>query len=202
MFDGVLSWLFDAAKYVFAEKNVPGRGEGRLWGGFPNYNIYETKDGKYITVGSLETKFEKKLLKKLGMDDLAAEEEGITSSRLKASDQALHDFFRDTFLTRTRDEWMKELEELNVCVGPVNTLEEALSHPQAISRKMVVDVDHPSVGVIKQIGSALKLSDVSIDPNRNPAPRLGQHTREVLKRLGYDEGQIDDLVKRKIARET
>jgi len=48
--------------------------------------------------------------KKLGMDDLAAEEEGITSSRLQASDQALHDFFRDTFLTRTRDEWMKELE--------------------------------------------------------------------------------------------
>lgn len=196
MFDGMLSWLFDAAKYVFAEESVPRRGEGRLWGGFPNYNTYETRDGKYITVGSLETKFKKTLLEKLGMEDLAAQEDGITSSRLKNSDQALHDSFQDIFLTRTRDEWMEELEGLNICVGPVNTLEEALSHPQAISRKMVVDVDHPSVGAIRQIGSALKLSDVPIDPNRNPAPLLGQHTREVLARLGYDEEQIDDFVSR------
>ncbi|MCK4819989.1 CoA transferase, partial [bacterium] len=79
MFDGIMSWMFDATRYVFAGEEVPAKGLGRLWGGFPNYNLYETKDGKYITVGSLETKFKRILLKKLGRDDLAGEEDGLTS---------------------------------------------------------------------------------------------------------------------------
>jgi crotonobetainyl-CoA:carnitine CoA-transferase CaiB-like acyl-CoA transferase len=201
MFDGIISWMFDAARYAFAGETVPGKGEGRLWGGLPNYNLFETKDGKYITVGSLEIKFKKTLLNKLGRDDNIEEENGPTSLEPKKSDGALHSLLQNTFLTKTRDEWMEELGELNICIAPVNSVEEALSHPQIIFREMVKEVNHPSVGRIKQTGTPLKFSDISNGINRLPAPLLGEHTREILGRLGYDESEIDDLVKTKIIRD-
>ena len=200
MLDGVISWLFDAARYLFAGEKVPGRGEGRLWGGFPNYNLYETKDGKFIAVGSLETKFKNLLLRKLGRDDLVEDGGGITSAELKECDRELESFLRQSFLTRTRDEWMEELRELNICVGPVNTLEEAVSHPQAVFREMILNINHPFAGEIKQIGSPLKFSDFSPNVNRLPAPRLGEHTREILESFGYKSKEIDDLIMRNIVR--
>ena len=201
MFDGVISWMFDAARYAFAGESVPEKGEGRLCGGFPNYNLYETKDGRYVAVGSLETKFKNALLKKLGREDLIEQGVGATSTEFKESDGKLHAFLCETFLSKTREEWMDELGELNICVSPVNTMEEALSHPQALFREMVLEVNHPSAGKIRQIGSALKFSDISLDANRFPAPRQGEHTKEILGRLGYSNGRINALVKRKIVRE-
>lgn len=201
MFDGVIAWLFDAARYHFAENEVPGRGKGRLWGGLPNYNLYETRDGKHITVGSLEGKFKRALLKKLGRDDLDEDAGEATSAGPKESDGELHNFLKDMFLTRTRDEWMEELGELNICVGPVNSLEEALSHPQTLTRGMVLDVDHPTAGRIKQMGSPLKFSDISTDMNRLPPPGFGEHTRELLGQLGYSESEIHELVKLNVVRE-
>ena len=201
MFDGVISWMFDALKYAFAGESVPERGEGRLCGGFPNYNLYETKDGKYVAVGSLETKFKNALLKKLGREDLIEQGAGATSTEFKESDRELHAMLRETFLTKTRDEWIEELGELNICVSPVNTMEEALTHPQVLFRKMALEVNHPSAGKIKQIGSALKFSDIPLDANRLPAPRQGEHTREILGRLGYPESGINELMKKKIVRE-
>jgi crotonobetainyl-CoA:carnitine CoA-transferase CaiB-like acyl-CoA transferase len=201
MFDGVMSWMFDAARYSFAGEGVPKRGEGRLWGGLPNYNLYETRDEKFIAVGSLESKFKKILLKKLGRDDLAEEEDEITSTKVTKTDEELHVLMKDMFLAKTRDEWMKEFEELNICVGPVNSLEEALSHPQAVFREMVLEVEHPSAGRIKQIGSALKFSYSHLDANRLPAPRQGEHTREILGELGYSEKSINDLILKNIVQE-
>ena len=201
MFDGFMSWMFDAARYSFAGETVPERGGGRLWGGLSNYNVYETKDGKFITIGSLESKFKRILLKKLCRDDLAGEKAETTSSKIKQTDNELHSLMREIFLTKTRNEWIKEFDELNICVGPVNSVEEALSHPQTAFRKMVMEVDHPSAGRIKQMGSPLKFSDISLDVNRLPAPRQGEHTREILGGLGYSESSINKLIKKNIVRE-
>lgn len=201
MFDGVMSWMFDAARYSFAGETIPKRDKGRLWGGLPNYNLYETKDGKFLAVGSLESKFKRILLNKLGRDDCAGEEAETTSSEITQTDEELHTFIRKIFLTKTRNEWIKEFDELNICVGPVNSLEEALSHPQTVFREMVIKVDHPSAGRIKQMGSPLKFSDIPLDVNRLPAPRQGEHTREILCGLGYSESRINELIKENIVRE-
>ena len=198
MFDGVMSWMFDAARYIFAGESSPQRGEGRLYGGFPNYNIYETKDGKYLTVGSLEAKFKNALLKKLGREDLIQKDGETTSSKLTNADKKLQTFFKEIFLTRTRDEWINELGSLNICIGPVNTLKEALADPQTAARNLVVETDHPAVGRIRQIGSAIKASHMPPDVNRLPAPQLGEHTKEILQRLRYGKDRIDTLISKKI----
>ena len=101
MYDGVFSWLFDAARYAFTGTGVPERGAGRLWGGFPNYDTYQTKDGGYIAVGALETKFKRLLLKKLGREDLAGPSSQTTSTQNQASDVEMRAFLRETFLQKT-----------------------------------------------------------------------------------------------------
>ena len=93
---------------------------------------------------------------------------------------------------------MEELGDLNICVGPVNTIEEALTHPQTNSRNMVVDVEHPSAGLIKQIGTPLKFSDLSVEVDRLPAPELGQHTKEFLVSMGLEKEKVSDLMNRNI----
>jgi len=194
MFDCAMGLIFDAARYHFAGAEVPARGSGRLWGGFPNYAIYETKDGKYITIGSLESKFKRILLKKFHRENLLDGENGATSTQPASSDVELHHFFRKTFLSKTRDEWIREFSEDNICIGPVNSVEEALIHPAAIYRKMIMDLVHPSAGKYKQIGTPLKSTRILANPDRLPAPRLGEHTRELLAELGCSKGEIDSLI--------
>jgi crotonobetainyl-CoA:carnitine CoA-transferase CaiB-like acyl-CoA transferase len=197
MYDSMISWMFDAAGYVFAGAEVPERGDGRLWGGFPNYNIYETKDGKFISVGALEAKFKRSLLERLGWDKFE-EDVGTTISQKTSYDEDLQKFLNQVFLSRTRDEWVEELKELNACIGPVNSVEEALTHPATKFRRMVSEIEDPMIGKYRQLGSALKSSVELTNPNRLLAPMHGQHTRELLTELGYSEEEVNELKKSQI----
>ena len=199
MFDGLLTWMFDAVSYVFAQRNVPGKGRGRLRGLLPNYNVYQTKDRKFIAVGSIETKFKRKLLEKLGWAG-TDETEDSTTSQPTAYDDELYAFLKGTFRNKTLNEWMDELGELNVCISPVLSVEEALSHPATISRDMIVMGNHAKIGEYRQMGSALKSSIKLADTTRLPAPGHGQDTRAILSELGYTEEQIDSLIQAQIVR--
>ncbi|MDO8688441.1 MAG: CaiB/BaiF CoA-transferase family protein, partial [Dehalococcoidia bacterium] len=187
MLDSVMSWLFDSAQYQFAQGRTPGKSGGRLWGGIANYGVYETKDGKYITLGSLEPKFKEALLTQLGAVELI-------KGQGDAHNEELAEFLRRTFVTRTQAEWVQELEPLNLCFTPVNTIGEALSHPQVVARRMVIEMDDPQAGHTKGVGDPLKVSDPPVEPG--PAPLLGQHTREVLAGLGYSDGEIAEMKRR------
>ncbi len=187
MLDSVMSWLFDSAQYQFAQGRTPGKSGGRLWGGVANYGVYETKDGKYITLGSLEPKFKEALLTQLGAL-------GLIQGQGDAHNDELAEFLRRTFVTRTQAEWVQELEPLNLCFTPVNTIGEALSHPQVVARRMVIEMDDPQAGHTRVIGDPLKVSDPPVDPGS--APILGQHTREVLYGLGYGDGEIAEMESR------
>ena len=95
-------------------------------------------------------------------------------------------------MTRTRDEWFELLRNKDICVAPVNSLPEILLNPQILHRGMVVEVDHPELGRIEQIGVGIKLSRT---PGRisHTAPLDGQNTREILEEIGYTRSQIEEL---------
>jgi len=153
----------------------------------PWYNVYETKDGQYISVGAVEPWFYANLCQLLGREDFSEHQYAEGEKR-----EEIHEYFRQTFLTKTRDEWVETLRQKDTCVAPVYGPEEVVTDPHLKARKMIVEVDHPTLGRTKQIGSMVKLSE-SPFKIRNWSQRFGQHTDEILAELGYDKARIRQL---------
>jgi crotonobetainyl-CoA:carnitine CoA-transferase CaiB-like acyl-CoA transferase len=163
------------------------RGETWLGGKWPWYNVYETKDGKYISIGALEPHFYANLCRLMGREDLIEHQfaEGEKG-------EEIFRYFRVMFLTKTRDEWLEILRQKDTCVAPVYSIDELVSDPQLIARKVIDELPHPALGRVKQVGSILKLS-ASPFRVRNWSTRFGQHTEEILAELGYKAAQIKSL---------
>jgi len=99
---------------------------------------------------------------------------------------------KQTFLTKTRDEWVEILRSKDTCVAPVHSIDEVVKDPHLLARGMIRELPHPTMGTVKQVGSMLKLSDSPFEA-RNWATRFGQHTDELLLQLGYDGERIHAL---------
>ena len=184
MMDGSMALMAQSFASFFANGRLPARGETPLDGAIPNYNVYETKDGKIITIGAIEPWFFANLCRALGREDLV-EHEYNSAKRAE-----IHEFFRDTFRTRTRDEWFEILSRTDICVGKMNTLDEVEADPQVQARKMIVELDAPDGRKVKQVGISVKLSETP-GSIRSLAPALGQHTEEIMHGLGYSDEQIE-----------
>jgi len=183
MSDGVMYLLAAALSQYFASGEVTRRGEGMLNGGVPYYNVYQTKDGGWLSVGCLEPHFFANLCHALDCDDLAPFQHD-PSRRAEVFDR-----FRERFLTKTLDEWAALFKGVDACVAPVRSLAEAAADTHNRYRGMVVDVEHPKLGKVPQVGIGTKLSDTP-GRVRNTAPHPGQHTDEVLFEIGLSATEI------------
>ena len=161
----------------------PRSGATELTGRYPCYDVYETKDGKYITISALEFKFWRNLCTELGLEDII----GNHRSDDPAVRMAVRERLEDTFLKRSRSDWEAALHETDVMFAPVKSPDEALNDDQVQCRNLVKDPDgrYPRVGFPGLVDGERPGDDESI-------PGLGEHTRPVLKRLGYSE-ELDEL---------
>ena len=184
MMDGSMALMAQSFASFFANGRLPARGETPLDGAIPNYNVYETKDGKIITIGAIEPWFFANLCRALGREDLVEHE---YNSARRAE---IQESFRAIFRTKTRDEWFEILIRTDVCVGKMNTLDEVEADPQVQARKMIVELDTPEGRKVKQVGISVKLSETP-GSIRSLAPTLGQHTEEIMHGLGYSDEQIE-----------
>ena len=149
------------------------RGANMLDSGAHFYDAYETKDGKYVSVGSIEPQFYELLLKHSGLagEELPPQRDQRHWPRMKAR-------LTEIFRTRTRDEWCAIMEGTDVCFAPVLSMSEAYAHPHNVARGTFV-----SVAGVQQPGPAPRFSRTPGVIGRPPA-RPGQHTDEVLAELG------------------
>jgi len=186
MLDGALACNAYHILMWFVQGRLPERGGEQLTGRFPCYAVYETRDGRHVTVGAFEPHFWATLCRELGHEELIATQwdEG------PARDEAFRTL-RATFRGATLAEWMERLGEKQICFGPVNNLEETFRDPQLLHRGMVLEVDGP-MGKTPSIGTPIKLSETPASI-RTPAPYFGQHTDEVLTALGLDATAIARL---------
>jgi len=196
MFDSAFSLLFDAARYIWKDEREPGRGNERLSGALANYNIYETKDEKSLTVAALETKYKKRLFQVLGMEDFLEDEDEMTSTGVSADkERKAKEAMKRIIARKTLKEWHEILDPADCLYSPMKTVSEALCDEHAIHREMIGDGHHPMCGSYKHLGSALKFSEAPVDLQRIPAPALGQHTIPILKEMGLDKHGIEKLQK-------
>ena len=186
MLDGCIPFnSLDGAGFLVSGKQ-PGREQELLNGGCL-YDYYETKDGEYMSVGSLEPKFWKEFCRAIGREDLIPETvwpEDI--HRVKGE-------IRQIFKTKTKQEWVEIFEQYDACVQPVLNLKEALLEDRHIrERKMVVEVPLPTYGgkKVKQMATAIHLSDCPCEYKYAGYP-LGYHTREIIESLGRDYDELE-----------
>lgn len=157
-------------------------GTNMLDGGAPYYQVYETKDGKFLAVGAIESKFYSELVKGLGLDPTS-----LPPQNDRASWPEMKSRFADVFKTRTRDEWMSVFDGKDACVAPILELDEVAEHPHNRERRLILNVDD-----IAQPAPAPRLSRTPA-PTPSPGNPRGADTRDVLKGLGYSEEEMKRL---------
>jgi len=181
MADGALSWLAMVAGRYFCDQEVPRRGEQQLAGGLICYLPYETSDG-WVSCGALEPKFWAAFCNGVDRPDLVEKQFEAPGSDAWAEVAAV-------FRSRTRDEWLAFNDEHDCCIEPVLDLDEALDSELVRARGMVVELEQPELGTVRQLGNPVRLSRTPADPTR-PAPAFGEHTDEVLAEAGYSAEEI------------
>lgn len=186
MFDGAVLWNAYAAASYLVGGEVPGYESMPLNGG-THYGYYRTRDGRYMSVGSLEPKFWEGFCRAIGREDLIAKR-GLPGPEM---DQVKSEIANE-FLERTFDEWRALFEAHDVCVEPVLTLEETFTHPHAAARGVVVDVPKSNGNPQRQVANPLKFSGAQ-PRYTHTGPAMGEHTLEILTENGYTESEIAEL---------
>ena len=182
MIDGAASLM--AATYGYNAQGMwnPERGTNLLDSGAHFYQVYETKDGKYVSIASIEAKFYDELLEKAGLDK---EEYADQMERERWPEYI--DKLGAVFKTKTRDEWREIMEGSDICFAPVLSMDEAPHHPHNADRNTFIDVN----GVV-QPGPAPRFSRTPGEV-QGPPPEPGEHTDEILDAWGFSAAEIAGL---------
>lgn len=185
--DGVISLLALESPLYFLTGKVPRRGHTYTTGQMPWAHCYQCRDGEYFSVGAMEAHLWANLCRALGREDFVPHQFDEPPKR-----DEIFAAFRETFLTRTRDEWWEFFKDKNTCVGPVLNLDETFKDPQVLARQMVVEMEHPTVGNVRQIGIPIKLSDTP-GQIRRLGVVVGSDGDAVFADLGYAPDEIARL---------
>jgi alpha-methylacyl-CoA racemase len=183
MFDVMVSMLPIPAAHHFAGRTIAVGGKYVLSGAYPFYNVYETSDGKYMTLGALEPKFWANFCRAVGREELIARQFDEGERR--------DDLFKEVasiFNSRSQADWTELMRDADCCCEPVLSLTEAFAHEQTRARELIREVGRNTSSVTDQLGFSYKLSETPPRETR-PAPALGENTIALLDelRIGEDE---------------
>jgi len=188
MTDGAFAWNCLRWGKFIADGKVPAPGDDLLNHGLACYNVYETKDGRYMSLGALEPQFWKSFCRAAGKTQWDIPdyfEPGEHQRKLTAS-------VSEFFLQRSQVEWIEHFKESDCCCEPVLNLGEVMKGELMKERKMVVELIHLSWGAYRQLGIAPKFS-LTPGSLRSHAPGLGEHTQQILGELGFAAAKIDEM---------
>jgi alpha-methylacyl-CoA racemase len=158
------------------------RGQNRTDGGAHYYQVYETKDGEYVSVGAIEPQFYALLLKHTGLEG-----EDLPPQTDRARWPEMHERLKRVFKSKSRAEWVEIMQQTDICFAPVLRMSEAIEHPHNRHRDSFVEIDG-----IAQPGPAPRFMGTPTRVQRPPA-RVGEHTEAVLRDWGFSAIEIAEL---------
>lgn len=185
MFDMMVAWQAHLISHTLVAGETPAPESMALNGGRV-YDLYETADHRWLSVGSLEPKFWEGFCVAIERPDLV--ESGLSidpDSQARARAEVCA-----AVAARPLAEWMDVFAPLDVCVEPVLSVPEMLEHPQTAARGLVVIVPKPDGGSQRQIASPWRYSDGAADYRHTGAP-IGAHTEEILREIGLSSTEIE-----------
>ena len=196
MLDAQVAWLTYQAGYYFAYDRPP----QRLGAAHPTlvpYQAFMCQDGKYLNVAVGSERLWERFCQAVKLMDLKDRPEFATNGVRVENRATLVPLLQTHFLTRPADDWVADLQALNVPAGPINDLADVFADPQVLHRQMLLEMPHPTLGDIKQTGLPIKFSRTP-GGLELPPPLLGEHNGPILRDLGYSDAEIAELVERAV----
>lgn len=147
------------------------------------YSVYKTKDGRYLSIGTIEPKFWQKMCRLIDLPELESRQFDFAHSA------EIKEKLAAAFAGKTQDEWLELIGKDEFCVTPIRTLQEALDSSLTTEQSQMLVTKKEDFGDYTYVKSAAKLSDTP-GTIRKRAPYLGEHTQEVLESAGYTKEEI------------
>ena len=187
MTDVAASWSSQLLPAV-SQGEEPTRGRTLVTGEDPAYSVYECADGKYVTIGALEPTFWKNLCRELSIEEYATKDRSNPEVREKIRAK-----LSSIFAEKTRDEWLKTLDETEIPIGPVNAPDETLREDEQIDARKLLSEQRVNGAELPIVTFPVQF-DSEPETIRSAAPGHGADTKGLLEDLGFSREEIEGLL--------
>lgn len=188
MLDGSISLLAYTLGEWSGWGRLPERGNDVLTGGYACYNVYQTKDNQYVSLGAVEDKFWAEFCERIGRPEYIKMQWDTAQQPEVIAD------VKEIMRGKTRDEWVEFFASSDICFTPVLTLEEMCEQPQVVAREMILKLRN-----VRNSGKDVALTGVPVKLSETPGkavltfPKLGEHNEEILTTMGFSAADMERL---------
>ncbi len=191
LLESQITWLENYAGEYFATNQEPPK-RGNSHPQVVPYEPFQGSDGEWFILGVGSDNIWRKFCDGENLGALRDDPRFSTNGERVRNRAALLPLVQAELAKRPAHEWLQRLLEAGIPAGPIRSVSEALSDPQVTARRMIVQLEHPLLGMVRSLATPIHMSASALSYRLHP-PRLGEHSDEILAELGYSSAEVEEL---------